>query len=376
MLRFFIIICSISLFSNCAIEKVSEINTSIENPIRKISSANSVPVLAKATKKLPKQGDLRKTFVAHRARSLFASLPTITPELRNALEVQRSLLKRQNPKKTFSVNGSTYTRQDFLQVIEDLLSGKYHEQHLEAVPVARKAEVKFTGYYSPEVEVSKTKTEEFKYPILEYPSDFEGKLPSRREIESGKVFDLREYTIAYAKHPLDVYTLQLQGSGFVKFRNGERRYLAYGGTNRFPYQSIERAASKLDSSISDLSMRALREWVSVDPARDTITRTNPNYGFFKLSDGAARGAAGVELTPNISVAADPDYYPIGSVLLASVPVTGKAGVYTTRILLVQDTGGVVKGDRHLDMYTGVGEDALDVAELTNDYGLVFLLTTP
>jgi len=374
MYRFFILIFSVLLFSYCAIEKISEINVSVEGPSRIKENAKTVPVLTSVPKKI-EQKNQSGTFVARRAKTLISSLPTITPELREALEVQRALLKRQRPQKTYDINGQTYTRQNFLQVIEDLLSGKYHEQSLAALPVAKSAEVKFTGYYSPEIEVSKTKTKEFIYPILEYPSDFEGKLPSRREIESGKAFDLSEYTIAYAKHPLDVYTLQLQGSGFVKFLSGERRYLAYGGTNRFPYQSIERAASKRDSSITDLSMRSIRKWVSAKPGRDTITRANPNYGFFKLSDGAARGAAGVPLTPNVSVAADPDHYPIGAVLLASVPKVGKEGVYETRILLVQDTGGAVNGKRHLDMYTGVGEEALDVAELTNDYGEVFLLTS-
>ncbi|MFK8056672.1 MAG: MltA domain-containing protein [Saprospiraceae bacterium] len=381
MLKFFGLLLTAILFSHCAIERASEINVSVEEQLGATSIANTVPIVTNrkisASKVITEVGqrNQRATFIAHRAKMLMTSLPTITSELKDALEIQRALIKRQKPRKTFVVNGDVYTRQDFLQVIDDLLSGKYHEQSLAPVSISRQAEVKFTGYYSPEVNVSKKKTAVYRYPLLQYPKDFEGELPSRREIESGNAFDLEKYTIAYTKHPLDVYMLQLQGSGFVKFRNGERKYLAYGGTNRYPYQSIERVASKLDSSITDLSMRALRKWVSANQKRDTITRVNPNYGFFKLSDGAARGAAGVALTPMVSVAADPDHYPIGSVLLASVPVVGKIGVFETRILLVQDTGGAVKGKRHLDLYTGVGDAALDVAEVTNDYGEVFLLTT-
>ncbi len=373
MNKFFLLILVAIICSQCAVERASEINVAIEELSATSRTSNFVPVLAKAKVKDAPEAR-RDAFVAHKAKVLMKSLPAISPELRNALEVQRALIKRQDPHKFFEVNGEKYTRQDFLQVIDDLLSGKYHEQSLLTVPVANSGEVKFTGYYSPEITVSSTKTKKFRYPILEFPENFEGKLPSRREIESGKAFDLDTYAIAYAKHPLDVYMLQLQGSGFVKFKNGERKYLAYGGTNRYPYQSIERAASKLDSSITDLSMRSLRKWVSAKSARDTITRLNPNYGFFKLSEGAARGAAGVALTPMVSVAADPEHYPIGSVLVASVPVNGKPGEFDSKILLVQDTGGAVKGNRHLDMYTGVGEAALDVAEVTNDYGRVYLLT--
>jgi len=373
MLKLFSLIFTAILFSQFAIERASEVNVSVGEQSSIVGTANSVPVLAKAENEQLSSNRNAK-FVARRAERLLTSLPTITPELREALEVQKSLLKRQSPRKSFNVNGEIYTRQDFLQVIEDLLSGKYHEKSLTPISVAHQGEVKFTGYYSPEIEVSSTKTEKYRYPLLEYPDDYKGKLPSRRAIESGKAFPLDQYAIAYTEHPLDVYTLQLQGSGFVKFRNGDRKYLAYGGTNRFPYQSIERAASKLDTTITDLSMRSLRKWVSANSKRDTITRANPNYGFFKLSNGAARGAAGVELTPMVSVAADPNHYPLGSVLLASVPVIGNPGKYQTKILLVQDTGGAVKGNKHLDLYIGVGDSALDVAEVTNDYGQVFILT--
>ena len=374
MNKFFFLVITAMLCSHCATERASEINVAVEEHSVKQSLSNSVPVLAKA-KTIDAPENRRATFVAHRAKMLMTSLPAITSNQREALETQRTLLKRQDPHRNFVVNGKQYSRQDFLQVIDDLLSGKYHEQSLDLIPVNPNGEVKFTGYYSPEIKVSEKKTKKYRYPILRYPKDFEGKLPSRRVIESGKAFDLDTYAIAYAKHPLDVYTLQLQGSGFIKFKKGGRKYLAYGGTNRFPYQSIERAASKLDSSITDLSMRSLRKWVSKKSERDTITRANPNYGFFEVSEGEARGAAGVELTPMISVAADPQHYPIGSVLIASVPVIGKMNEFETKILLVQDTGGAVKGDHHLDVYTGVGDKALDVAEVTNTFGQVYLLTT-
>ncbi len=373
MNKFFFLLITAFLCSQCATERASEINIAVEELSVLPVSSKSVPVLAKA-ENVETPTTRGETFVTHKAKMLLNSLPSITPELRSALEGQKALLMRQNPRKQFVVNGATYTRQDFLTVIDGLLSGKTNEHALEAVTTSTNGEVKFTGYFSPEVKVSSKKTKKYRYPILEYPSDYEGKLPSRSEIESGKAFDLDKYAIAYAKHPLDVYMLQLQGSGFVNFKNGGRKYLAYGGTNRFPYQSIERAASKLDSSLTDLSMRSLRKWVSKKSDRDTITRANPNYGFFKVSDGAARGAAGIALTPMVSVAADPKHYPLGSVLLASVPVAGKSNTFETKILLVQDTGGAVKGNRHLDLYTGVGEKALDVAEVTHDYGRVFLLT--
>lgn len=309
-----------------------------------------------------------------RALRLAADLPTLTGELRAALETQRALLTRQSGRRSYEVGGRAVTPRDFIRVIDALLSGAYLSEPLEAVPVAEGGSVRFTGYYSPVVEVRREATADYRYPLLRRPAAIEGGWPDRSAIERGVAFAHDEYAIAWAKHPLDVYDLQLQGSGFVEFGDGVRRYLAYGGTNRYPYRSIELALERRDSSVADLSLRGLREWIDDDPeVRDTITRFNPNYGFFRLADGEARGAAGTPLTPWVSVAADPRHYPLGSVLLARVPVPGIPGRYVTRLLLVQDTGGAIRGEDHLDLYTGVGERGLDIAEVTAGYGEVYVL---
>jgi len=305
---------------------------------------------------------------------LLSSLNVLTPELREALEVQRQLLKRQSPHKTYSYGGRTLTRRDFMQVIDDLLSGRFRSAPLTTTSVATNASVRFTGYYSPEILVSAKKSARFRYPVLAYPEAHEGPLPSRYDIERGGALEGKTKILCYAEHVLDVYTLQLQGSGFVRFSDGSLKYLAYGGTNRYPYQSIGLALQRRDSTVTDISHRGLRTWISANAAqRDSITTFNPNYGFFREAEGKATGAAGVPLQPMISVAADPEHYPLGSVLLARVPKVNAPGQFETRILLVQDTGGAINGAGHLDLYTGVGEKALDIAERTGTSGEVYLL---
>ncbi len=373
MIRLTFLICCLSLLTACAVEHAAEVAVVSEASYPELVSTKIVPTHDRGA---------QAVFVAERpllanARGLVlqSALPTLTPSLRAALEVQRDLLKRQDAKKVYEINGRELTRRDFMRVIDDLLSGRYMVDPLAAVPVAAGGEVHFTGYYSPEVQLSTTRSRKFRYPVYEYPEAYEGRLPSRREIEREGALDGKARVIGYAAHVLDVYTLQLQGSGFVRFEDGSRHYLAYNGTNRYPYQSIEQALSRRDSSISDLSLRNLKRWVSENPQlRDSITTFNPNYGFFKLSDGKARGAAGVALKPMVSVAADPAHYPLGSVLLANVPVVNRPGKFQTRILLVQDTGGAIKGAHHLDLYTGVGDRALDVAERTGSFGEVYLLS--
>ena len=310
-----------------------------------------------------------------RASRLTAGLATLDSEMREALERQRELLGRQSHSRTYEIDGRILHPRDFIRVIDALLSGRYLSDPLRAEAVAPGGSVRFTGYFSPEVEVRRQRSEEFRYPILRRPRDLEGPWPNRRAIELEGAIDASAHAVAWARHVLDVYALQLQGSGFVRFGDGTRRYLAYGGTNRYPYQSIELALARRDPSVSDLSLRGLRNWIDADPeVRDTITTFNPNYGFFRLADGEARGAAGLALSPMISVAADPKHYPLGSVLLARVPVPGSPGSFDTRLLLVQDTGGAINGSQHLDLYTGVGERALDLAEVLSTYGEVYLLS--
>ena len=312
-----------------------------------------------------------------RAMRLTAELPTLSVEMRAALERQRGLLERQRRNRRYELGGRVVSPRELIQVIDALLSGRFRADPLAAIPVTPGGAVHFTGYYSPEVDVHRDSTAEYRYPILEHPATLRPPYPSRREIELGGAIDFQRHAIAWARHPLDVYALQLQGSGFIRFPEGQRSYLAYGGTNRYPYQSIELALQRVDPDVEDLSLRGLRDYVDAAPrVRDTITTFNPNYGFFERSTGEARGAVGLPLSPMISVAADPRHYPLGSVLLARVPVPGHPGSYRTQLLLVQDTGGAIRGKSHLDLYTGVGERALDLAEVLSTVGEVYVLGPP
>ena len=373
---FFCLLSCATLLGACATETQVLVEDPRVEDVIELVEANVVPSLHRRPKAVL-VGERRLTTRADRAviAEMQSSLPTLTPEVRQALLAQRDLLQRQRASKVYEIDGLELRKRDFIKVIDKLLTGSFMTDPLDGVSVSYGEPVKFTGYYSPEVTVSKKRTARFRYPILSYPKGYEGRLPSRRAIELEGVLNTKALALAWAEHPLDVYMLQLQGSGFVRFQDGSRRYLAYAGTNRYPYQSIELAVARRDSSFQDLSMRNLRSWINEQPrVRDSITCFNPNYGFFKLSDGAARGAAGLPLQPMISVAADPEFYPLGSVLLAKVPVPGTQSEFTTQLLLVQDTGGAVKGSRHLDLYTGVGESALDLAEVSASYGEVYLLS--
>ena len=77
-----------------------------------------------------------------------------------------------------------------------------------------------------------------------------------------------------------------------------------------------------------------------------------------------------------SVAVDPRIIPLGSVLVAQVPVLnsqGRATKHIWRLLYAQDTGGAIKGTAHIDLYTGIGKAAAEAAQALHHYGQVWLL---
>jgi membrane-bound lytic murein transglycosylase A len=109
---------------------------------------------------------------------------------------------------------------------------------------------------------------------------------------------------------------------------------------------------------------------------EEVLFANPSYTFFRPTRSAVKGAAGVPLVEGVSIAADPDYFPLGSVVLASVPVYNKKGKiidHEFKILLPQDTGAAINGPGHVDIYTGVGTRAKRAASAYHHYGNMWIL---
>lgn len=307
------------------------------------------------------------------AERVFARLPAVSPELRTALLAQRRLLERQDLNREYVVGGRTVAGRHFLEVIDRLLDAP-HPFVPEAIPVARRGEVHFTGYFSPDLPASRVRTPRFRYPLLRAPEVDSLRRRTRAQIGTGEAFDLGTHALAWVEHPLDVYLMQLQGSGYVTYRDGTRRYLGFGGSNGRPLTPIARALAESTHGVSHRGILAIRAWMSEDlPGRSAIIDACENYVYFEPADTPPTGAAGVPLTAMVSVAADPRHYPLGAVLLAEVPAPGNPRLRRTRILLVQDVGAAIKGRHRLDLYTGVGTGALDKARLTSAVGEVFVL---
>ncbi len=246
--------------------------------------------------------------------------------------------------------------------------------------------VLFTGYFSPVVTMRKTPDETYRYPVYGLPK-CSGRCPSREQIYNGAL-DGQGQEIGYTSSLLDSFIMEVQGSGFVHFIDDENSsnandlvYFAYAGKNGHAYRSIGRVLiDRGEVAREDMSLEAIKNWVAAhdDETVEELLIQNPSYVFFQPQDTSyVRGSAGVPLLASAAVAADRDYFPMGSVLLAEVPQLDAKGKWTgkhvLKLLMALDTGGAVKKN-HLDLYKGVGDEAGTHAGNHKHFGRVWKLS--
>lgn len=319
----------------------------------------------------------------------FDSLPPpfISNELIEALESQYQLLDYSRTKRHRLTPELTVDQADLYRTVSTLLERKHTytfglADKLELYRLQgrdQRANVLFTGYYSPVVKVSERPSARYRFPIYRRPRDWEGPFPTRRQIEAEGALDSLDLIIGWTDDKFDVYLMQIQGSGYVEYPNGTTAFFAYDGTNRHSYRSMERYLRSWDGPQPQLyTLNGVKAFFREYPELvDTILYQNPSYTFFKPSRGRPWGAGSVPLTAEISIAVDRRYIPLGSCLLAAVPVYDPKKKRVTRheyrILLAQDVGGAIRGPGHVDLYVGAGEAASQRANSLRQYGQLYLI---
>ena len=239
--------------------------------------------------------------------------------------------------------------------------------------------VLFTGYFSPVIELRHTPDATYRFPLYGKPSCGNGQCPTRTQIYNGAL-DGQGLVLGYSDSLLENFLLEVQGSGFVHYGDTNKmEYFAYAGSNGKKYVSIGRVLiNRGEVSKANMSLKAIRDWAAAHPSQlKELLEQNPSYVFFKPTDRLdVIGSAGVPLLADSAVAADRRYIPMGSALLAEVPLLNAQGQWTgqhvLKLLLALDTGGAVKGN-HLDYYQGIGAHAGVQAGQYRDFGRVWLL---
>jgi membrane-bound lytic murein transglycosylase A len=235
----------------------------------------------------------------------------------------------------------------------------------------------FTGYFEPELEGSPIRTGRFKYPIYRRPPELrEGTVyHSREAIENGAISG-RGLELAWLDDPVDVYFLQVQGSGRIRMTDGSVVRVGYAGANGHAYRSIgQEMVRRGTHSMDQVSAPEIASWVRRNPTSGReLLYTNPSYVFFrkigtlKAEEGPI-GAMGRSITTLRSVAIDPKFTPLGAPVW--VEKDGRRPIRS--LMIAQDTGGAIKGMQRADIFYGTGAGAGEAAGTIKDGGRMVLL---
>jgi len=246
-----------------------------------------------------------------------------------------------------------------------------------------------TGYYEPEIAGSRTQMPGY-VPIYGPPADLtrctradgqtgRGRVDetgacvlyyTRPEIEDGAVAS-KAPVLAWAADPVDLFFLEIQGSGRIRFPDGGVMRLGYSDQNGREYAAIGRLLR--ERSIlppGGANMQAIKDWMRANPdqGRD-LMRENLSYIFFKeLTGPGPLGALNVPVSPRATVAADPKFVPLGAPVFLAMDRPEAYGFW-----IAQDTGGAIKGANRFDTFWGAGTEATQIAGGMSANGVALIL---
>lgn len=250
--------------------------------------------------------------------------------------------------------------------------------------------VLFTAYCTPILEGSLTPDARWRWPLYALPPDLVkgrdgeilgwetafGRLPSyptRGAIEAGGMLEGKGLELVWLADPIDAYLAHVNGSAFVRLRDGSLLRLGYAGKNGRTYTSLGREL-EADGKIprGQASLSAIRRWAqsaSPDEMRDYLHR-NASYVFFTPIEGNPHGSLDVEVTAGRSVATDKQLFPRAALTWVAADA---ANAPTNRFYLDQDTGGAIRTAGRADLYLGIGPEAEERAGRTRAIGQLYYL---
>lgn len=247
-----------------------------------------------------------------------------------------------------------------------------------------------TGYYEPEIAGSRTPEPGFATPVYAKPADLvrctradgttgRGRIDQvgqcqlyydRSEIEQG-VLAGRGLEIAYAADPIDLFFLQIQGSGRLRLPDGSVMRIGYADQNGRDYAAVGRLLRERGLlAPGGATMDGIVAWMRAQPDRGgALMRENMSYIFFReLTGPGPLGAMGLPVTARASLAADPLFEPLGAPVFLDLDRDFADGLW-----VAQDTGGAIKGPNRFDTFWGAGDEARAIAGGLSSSGTALVL---
>lgn len=267
--------------------------------------------------------------------------------------------------------------------------------------------VRFTGYYEPFLEGSRTRHGEFVHAVHGKPRDLVtvdlsafseacaskrivGRwtgdtvvpYPDRAAILSDDGLSRNAEILAWVRDPVALFFLHVQGSGRVVLDDGTVLAVQYAASNGRPYRSIGKwLIDQGRIGREEMSMQAIRAYLAGHPEEiPDILNLNPSYVFFKVGTGPPKGSIGVPLTPGRSIATDSRLFPKGvlAFIRTQKPIIDGEGRIAqwqafSRFVVNQDTGGAIRGPARADVFWGNGPYAEIAAGYLQHGGEMYFL---
>lgn len=258
-----------------------------------------------------------------------------------------------------------------------------------------------TGYYEPEIAGVRERAEGFDTPVYALPQDlvraWPAELPEsertgrpplgrydessafvpyydRAAIEDGALKD-KGLEIAWVQDPIEFFFLQVQGSGRLRAPDGSVMRIGYAGQNGRDYVgigSVMRQRGLIGEGEGQYpgSMQGIMRFLRERPEEGrALMRENQSWVFFReLTGDGPIGSLNVPVRPRASVAADPNFVPLGAPVWLELDRTEANGLW-----IAQDTGGAIKGANRFDSFWGAGDEARVIAGGMSGRGQALLL---
>ncbi|MBL7815320.1 MAG: MltA domain-containing protein [Saprospiraceae bacterium] len=305
-------------------------NIALDSLINGIETHKEVIKTAEPKKVLISNKDIKLRDIFTRININELKLPSVHDRFRQALEHQETFIKNAEEREVGSLNIYPKHLNKVLNAFRKVKSKNDIANLLDAYQLRGEdgdGNVLFTGYYSPIIPARRKSDAIFKYPVY---------LAQNGQDDDGM-------TLAYVRDRQDIRSMELEGVAYLQFPEGDRRVVAYNGDSK----KVEEADGEGYASV-----------------------------FTQRDKSRAMGAAKVPLTTDFTVAVDPKYIPLGSVLLAEIPILDDNGnlIRTEmRFVLAQDRGSKIKGTGHVDLYMGEGDAAKERIKDMRKYGRIWLL---
>ncbi|MAS14084.1 MAG: transglycosylase [Nitratireductor sp.] len=250
-----------------------------------------------------------------------------------------------------------------------------------------------TGYYEPEVEASRVKTERFHVPLYRRPDDLVDVDDSNRppdldpyfafarETDSGLVafhdrgeidrgaLTGRGLELVWLDDRVDAYFIHVQGAARLRLQDGSAMRVTYAAKSGHHFTGAGRVLIERGELSPDaVTMQSIRAWFSENPNRiDEILWQNRSFIFFRETEMGDRelgpvAAAKVQLTPGRSIAVDRLLHTFGTPFFIDAPDLHAVdnGPFR-RLMIAQDTGSAITGQARADLFIGSGTAAGEIA---------------